>query len=65
MKTSTKYKILFGMDIFLIIVWPIWAITAPAAATWLAFLAGAIWVTDIYDAVRHWKEIRYYTKMGD
>lgn len=65
MRKSTKYKILFGMNIFLIVMWPIWVITSPAAATWLAFLAGAMWVTDIYDAAHYWREIRYYTKMGD
>ena len=64
MKKSTKYKILFGMDILLIILWPFVAITTPCVS-WAAFLAGAIWVSDIYDAVHHWREIHYYTKMGD
>ena len=65
MKNSTKYKILFSLDILLIVMWPIWLITAFTAATWVVFLAGAIWMTDVYDAVRHWRKIHYYTKMGD
>ena len=53
MKMKTRYLILFIIDVLLIILWPIAAAMTPAK--WYAFIAGAFWLSDWTDAVRHWK----------
>lgn len=62
MKKSKWYLVLLILDITLIIGWPIAMFTA-VAPNWLAFLIGAVWCTDFYDAYRHYvnyKEAKFY-----
>lgn len=60
MKESTKYLILFIMDIFFIIAWPILVFAGAYSASWMYFLVGAVWCSDIYDACRHWRDYKFY-----
>jgi hypothetical protein len=63
MKMKTRYLILFIIDVLLIILWPIAAAMTPAK--WYAFIAGAFWLSDWTDAVRHWKGYKAYKAMGE
>ena len=63
MKKQTKYLILFILDVLLIILWPIAVAFSPAK--WYAFAAGAFWLSDWYDAVRHWKGYKLCRDMGE
>ncbi len=67
MKTSKWYLILIILDIILLIMWPIAAFIA-TYPTWLAFLVGAIWYSDIYDLIRHiikYKEAKFYERFEE
>lgn len=65
MKKQTKYLILFILDVLLIILWPIAAAMTMTPAKWYAFIAGAFWLSDWTDAVRHWKGYKAYKAMGE
>lgn len=63
MKEQTKYLILFIINVLLIILWPIAAAMNPAK--WYAFIAGAFWLSDWYDAVRHWEAYKLCRDLGE
>ena len=63
MKKQTKYLILFILDVLLIILWPIAVIFTPAK--WYAFAAGAFWLSDWYDVVRHWEAYKLCRELGE
>ena len=63
MKRQTKYLILFILDVLLIILWPIAVACSPVK--WYAFVAGAFWMSDLYDVVRHWKCYKLCRDMGE
>ena len=52
MKTSTKYLILFILNIFLVFTWPAVAFFH-TSRMWL-FLCGAMWWSDLADIVPSW-----------
>ena len=64
MKMKTRYLILFIIDVLLIILWPI-AVAAMTPAKWYAFIAGACWMSDCIDVVKHWKGYKAYKAMGE
>ena len=63
MKIKTRYLILFIIDVLLIILWPIAVACSPAK--WYAFIAGACWMSDCIDVVKHWKGYKAYKAMGE
>lgn len=63
MKMKTRYLILFIIDVLLIILWPIAAAMTPAK--WYAFIAGACWMSDCIDVVKHWKGYKAHKAMGE
>lgn len=60
MKESTKYLILFIMDIFLIIAWPTLVLAGAYSTPFVIFMIGALWCNDIYEAFRHWANYKFY-----
>ena len=63
MKKQTQYLILFILDVMLIVLWPIAVACTPVK--WYAFVAGAFWLSDWYDVVRHWNSYKAYKAMGE
>lgn len=53
MKNSTWYLILILLDILLIIGWPVFIFTLTSIPSWIVFLVGAVWYSDINDLCRH------------
>ena len=60
MKESTFYLIMFIIEVFLIILWPVMMLLGAYTNPWVIFIIGAFWCDDIYSAIRHWKEYKFY-----